>query len=69
MSGLHRAHGFAGPFDRLLAQLGRMGIAGGFVGDRPQAEPLHRVEAGVADPTVVEGHAFRLAVFQKQFAI
>ena len=46
-----------------------MGIAGGLVGDRPQPEPLHRIEAGIADPAVIEGHAFRLAVFQKQFAV
>src|SRR5262249_61042562 len=38
-------------------------------GHGAQPEPLRRVERGALDPAVVEGDAFRLAVFEEQLAV
>ena len=46
-----------------------MGVSGGFARYCPQAEALGGIEAGAADPAVVEGNAFGLAVFEEKFAV
>ena len=69
MARMHGLDRFRGALDRRFAQLRRMGVAHRFVGDRAQPESLCRIERGIAQPTVIEGKAFRLAVFEKQLTV
>ena len=46
-----------------------MGVIAGFPRHRAQAETAPRVEAGGADPPVIQADRFRLAIFQEQLAI
>ena len=55
--------------ERGVRQLTRMGIAGRLASDRAQPEAQRRVEAGTANPTVIQADLFALAIFEEQLAI
>ena len=69
MPGQGRAHGGSRLAQRLLAEAGAVGVAGGFAGDGAQAEALRGVEAGALQPAVVEGEALRLPVLEVELAV
>ncbi len=69
MAAAGRGHGGGGAGQRGVRQFGAVGVAGRLVGDGAQAEALAGVGAGRAQPAVVEGKAFRDAVFEKQLAV
>jgi hypothetical protein len=69
MAAAHGLHSPDGAPDGFLRQVGGMGVALRLLGDRTQPEALGRVEAGVAEATVIEGQHFRLAVLQIQLAV
>ena len=69
MAGLDRFDGLRGALDRRLGKIGGMGVTPRLVDDGAQAKALGGVEGRGLQPTVIEGEALGLAVFQKQLAI
>ncbi len=69
IAALHRAHRIRGALDRLLRDLGGMGIADRLVLHRAQPEALRGVVGRLLEAAIVEHHHLRLPVFEEQFAV
>ncbi len=69
MPGLHRLHGVGGAADRRLGNLAGMGVAGGFAGDRAEAETLARIEARRFEPAIVEDQPLRPRMLEIELAV
>src|SRR6185312_8356570 len=63
------AHRVGGAADRRLGKLGGMREAGRLARQRAQAEALRGIEGRALDAAIVEGDAFRLAVFEIELAV
>ena len=69
MTKLDHADRLRGPGDRRLGQFRSVGITGRFTGDRAKAKSLRCIVGRSLQPSIVEGKAFCLAVFEEQLAV